>query len=71
MIPRGTRLDHDGRVSRAIPRGMRMVMLDSVGIPSGVHVKKPPNDLHEAPHQQKESRKAAEFGVNSLALPSP
>lgn len=34
--------DHDGAVSWAIPRGMRMVMLDSVGIPSGVHVKKPP-----------------------------
>ena len=42
MIPRGPPLDHDGRVSWAIPRGMRMVMLDSVGIPSGVHVKKPP-----------------------------
>lgn len=34
--------DHDGGVSWAIPRGIRMVMLDSVGIPSGVHVKKPP-----------------------------
>ena len=42
MILRGTPLDHDGGVSWVIPRGMRMVMLDSVGIPSGVHVKKPP-----------------------------
>lgn len=70
MIPRGTRLDHDGRVSRAIPRGMRMVMLDSVGIPSGVHVKKPPMIFMRA-HQPEESRKAAEFGVNSLASPPP
>lgn len=31
-----------GGVSWVIPRGIRMVMLDRVGIPSGVQVKKPP-----------------------------
>ena len=48
-----------------------MVMLDSVGIPSGVHVKKPPMIFIRGTHRPEENRKAAEVGVKSLASPPP
>lgn len=62
--------DHEGGVSWATPRGMWIVMLDSVGSPSGVQVKKPPMICLATHHHPEENREAAGFAVGkSLASP--
>lgn len=68
---KGDTPDHDGGVSGPLPRGMWMVMLDSVGIPSGVHVKKPPMIfIGSTPPPAREQKDSWIFSVEVSCLPS-